>query len=118
MKKILLKLKELYMKIFKTKKRGSMFEFPNVKVKILEDKIELTKNAQTDGKLNEPKSNSIANNEPSLMISSKVSSIKSHIYQLQKKIFVFFVFFQWSWADCFLSFFFMAVFCLYLFYNS
>ena len=27
-----------------------MFEFPNVKVKILEDKIDVTKNAQTDGK--------------------------------------------------------------------
>jgi len=58
MKKILLKLKELYMRIFNNKKRGLMFEFPNVKVKILEDKIDVTKNAQTDGKLNEPKSNS------------------------------------------------------------
>ena len=58
MKKILLKLKELYMKMFNNEKRGLMFEFPNVKVKILEDKIDVTKNAQTDGKLNEPKSNS------------------------------------------------------------
>jgi len=58
MKIILLKLKELYIKIFKNEKRGLMFEFPNVKVKILEDKIDVTKNAQTDGKLNEPKSNS------------------------------------------------------------
>ena len=30
------------------------FEFPRVRVKILEDKIEVTKNAQTDGKLNIP----------------------------------------------------------------
>ena len=58
MKRILLKLKELYMMIFKNKKRGLMFEFPNVKVKILEDKIDVTKNAQTDGKLNIPPSNS------------------------------------------------------------
>ena len=36
-------------------KRGSMnFEFPRVRVKLLEDKIEVTKNAQTDGKLNIP----------------------------------------------------------------
>ena len=55
---MLLKLKELYMSIFKNKKRVLMFEFPNVKVKILEDKIDVTKNAQTSGKLNEPKSNS------------------------------------------------------------
>ncbi len=34
------------------------YEFPNVKVKIIEDKIDVTKNAQTDGKLNEPKSSS------------------------------------------------------------
>ena len=30
------------------------FEFPRVRVKLLEDKIEVTKNAQTDGKLNIP----------------------------------------------------------------
>ena len=30
------------------------YEFPSVRVKILEDKIEVTKNAQTDGKLNIP----------------------------------------------------------------
>ena len=41
---------------FKVKKMK--YEFPNVKVKILEDKINITNNAQTDGKLNEPKSNS------------------------------------------------------------
>ena len=58
MKRIILKIKDLYMRIFNNKKRGQMFEFPNVKVKILEDKIDVTKNAQTDGKLNEPKSNS------------------------------------------------------------
>ena len=58
MKKILLKLKELYMKIFNNKKKGLMFEFPNVKVKILEDKVNVNKNAQTDGKLNIPPSNS------------------------------------------------------------
>ena len=34
------------------------FQFPNVKVKILEDKINISKNAQTDGKLNIPPSNS------------------------------------------------------------
>ena len=58
MKRIILKIKDLYMRIFNNKKRGQMFEFPNVKVKILEDKIDVTKNAQTDGKLNEPKSSS------------------------------------------------------------
>ena len=42
--------------LFKVKKMK--YEFPNVKVKILEDKINITNNAQTDGKLNEPKSNS------------------------------------------------------------
>ena len=41
MKKNLLKLKLIYMKIFKRKKRGLMFEFPNVKIKILEDKIDV-----------------------------------------------------------------------------
>ncbi len=46
------------MKMFKNKKRGFMFEFPNVKVKILEDKINVNRNAQTDGKLNIPPSNS------------------------------------------------------------
>ena len=36
-------------------KGGSMsFEFPRVRVKILEDRIKVTKNAQTDGKLNIP----------------------------------------------------------------
>ena len=30
------------------------FEFPRVRVKILEDRIKVTKNAQTDGKLNIP----------------------------------------------------------------
>ena len=35
MKKILLKLRLIYMKIFNRKKRGLMFEFPNVKVKIV-----------------------------------------------------------------------------------
>ena len=42
--------------LFKRKKMK--YEFPNVKVKIIEDKIDVTKNAQTDGKLNEPKTNS------------------------------------------------------------
>ena len=36
--------------LFKVKKMK--YEFPNVKVKIIEDKIDVTKNAQTDGKLN------------------------------------------------------------------
>ena len=58
MKRIILKIKDLYMRIFNNKKRGQMFEFPNVKVKILEDKINVNKNAQTDGKLNIPPSNS------------------------------------------------------------
>ena len=35
-----------------------MFEFLNVKVKILEDKVNVNRNAQTDGKLNIPPSNS------------------------------------------------------------
>ena len=58
MKKISLKLKELYMKMFNNEKRGLMFEFPNVKVKILEEKVNVGRNAQTDGKLNIPPSNS------------------------------------------------------------
>ena len=58
MKKILLIIKDLYMKLFNNKKWGQMFEFPNVKVKILEDKININKNGQTDGKLNIPPSNS------------------------------------------------------------
>ena len=58
MKKILLKIKDLYMKLFNNKKWGQMFEFLNVKVKILEDKVNINRNAQTDGKLNIPPSNS------------------------------------------------------------
>ena len=43
MKRIILKIKDLYMRIFNNKKRGQMFEFPNVKVKILEDKINVNR---------------------------------------------------------------------------
>ena len=40
------------------KGRSMSFEFPRVRVKILEDRIKVTKNAQTDCKLNIPPSES------------------------------------------------------------
>ena len=49
MRQLINKTKQLWEKIkniFKVKKMD--FEFPNVKVKILEDKIGIEKNAQTD----------------------------------------------------------------------
>ena len=42
--------------LFKVKKMK--YEFPDVEVKKIEDTIKVTQNAQTDGKLNEPKTNS------------------------------------------------------------
>ena len=94
MKKILLKLKSIYMKIFNRKKRGLMFEFPNVKVKILEDKIDVSKNAQTDGKLNIPPSNSkhlsVCENEAMVSAdefrASQVSKATSVLKNLEEKI--------------------------------
>ena len=59
MRTLMNKIKLIWEEIKNLFKRKKMkYEFPNVKVKIIEDKIGVTKNAQTDGKLNEPKSNS------------------------------------------------------------
>ena len=71
-----------------------MFEFPNVKVKILEDKIDVSKNAQTDGKLNIPPSNSkhlsVCENEAMVSAdefrASQVSKATSVLKNLEEKI--------------------------------
>ena len=56
---ILLNLKRLYYKIKNLVYSKNMeFEFTNVRVKILEDKINVAQNAKTDGKLNLPPSES------------------------------------------------------------
>ena len=57
MRKLINKIKQIWGKIkniFKVKKMN--FEFPNVKVKTLEDKIDVEKNAKTDGNNNIPDS--------------------------------------------------------------
>ena len=59
MRTLINKIKPIWEEIKNLFKRKKMkYEFPNVKVKIIEDKIGVTKNAQTVGKLNDPKSNS------------------------------------------------------------
>ena len=71
-----------------------MFEFPNVKVKILEDKIDVSKNAQTDGKLNIPPSNSkhlsVCENEAMVSAdefrASQVTKATSILKNLEEKI--------------------------------
>ena len=71
-----------------------MFEFPNVKVKILEDKIDVSKNAQTDGKLNIPPSNSkhlsVCENEAMVSAdefrASQVSKATTVLKNLEEKI--------------------------------
>ena len=59
MRKLINKIKQIWRKInniFKVKKMD--FEFPNVIVKILEDKIDVEKNGKTDGNNNIPNSDS------------------------------------------------------------
>ncbi len=79
-------------KIFKVKEMK--YEFPNVKVKKIEDTISVTKNAQTDGKLNEPKTNSktlsVCENEAVVSAdqfrAQEVAKAKTVLSNLEEKI--------------------------------
>ena len=54
-----MKLKKLINKIKRIFKKNNMsYDFENIKVKALEDKISLKENATSDGKNNIPRSNS------------------------------------------------------------
>ena len=76
-------------------KGGRMkYEFPNVKVKKIEDTISVTQNAQTDGKLNEPKTNSktlsVCENEAVVSAdqfrAQEVAKAKTVLSNLEEKI--------------------------------
>ncbi len=92
---ILLNLKRLYYKIKNLVYSKNMeFEFTNVRVKILEDKINVAQNAKTDGKLNLPPSESehVSKCENEAIIqadefrASQVAKANTVLKNLEKKI--------------------------------
>ena len=90
-----MKLKKIINKIKKIFKKNNMsYDFENIKVKALEDKINLKENATTDGKNNIPRSNSenfsICENEAIVYAdeirNDQVSKAASYLNSIKDKI--------------------------------